>query len=489
MSDTQSFLSAIDDLHEMFSLDRRTAVELFPDALALATDEDRAFLDELVELFTLYPRESVLRRLEARWREADRVGDETVKARLVALVPDSDPGLYQRDRSDAVFVAEQRARRNGTTLEAEHANLTASLLAAEMPRQSIRTWRNPPARLTAAPSREVDKSRMTARQIAARSAARGRRRPAPVEPPIVSTYVAEHLFVDTQAREEAQARARVAELTARGLISEAAARRGWIPRTPGELPPLPADLARQRWEHTYCGYVADQHNRDRALDGSAPIPTEDALDYAGARTQLAEGADRRARIPFQGNARDDFDGAMIPVSGWRCVSCFIERPTADQYLVHSRGGQMLSDDGLCDCCRAADRPGLPALTGRYTARDLARTYCRFYAEHYPSAARALLAEVRRRAPQWLTEIIDQFLTAHPVLPGAPEPVAESAVAATSPQSQSRRRTEPELPEGMRRGRCEGCTEIKPVHNADGFCTQCWVWLELDKAAPRQRRAA
>ncbi|MGW0252403.1 hypothetical protein ACWDYH_37820 [Nocardia goodfellowii] len=495
MSDTRSFLSAIDDLHDMFTLDRRTAVELFPDALALATDEDLAFLDELVELFTLYPRDSVLRRLEARWREADRVGDDVVKARLLALVPDSDPGLYQRDRSDAIFVVEARARRNGTTIEDEYAKLHTSLLAAEMPRQPMRTWRNPPSRYTAAPSRTIDRDRMHPQQIRARLAARGKRRPAQIEPSIVTTYVTDSLFVDTQAREEADVRTRVAALAARGLISESAARKGWIPRTPGELPPLPAELARQRWEHSYCGYVADQHQHDRALEGSKPVPTEDALDYAAARTQLTQAADHRDQMPFQGSALDDFEGAMIPVSGWRCVLCFVERPISDQHLIRIRGEMSRSDDGLCDYCRTANhpdepnQPGLPALVRPFTGRDLASTYCAFYAEHYPAATRALLAEVRRRAPRWLCGVIDGFLAAHPDLPGAPEPVAESATVAAAPQQRSRRRREPELPEGMFRGRCEGCYEIKSVHRVDGYCTPCRVQLELHTPAPRQRRAA
>ncbi|MEV0766617.1 hypothetical protein, partial [Nocardia sp. NPDC050435] len=426
MSDTRSFLSAIDDLHEMFTLDRRTAVELFPDAMALATDEDRAFLDELVELFTLYPRESVLRCLEARWREADRLGDKVAKARLLALVPDSDPGLYQRDRFDTVFLAESRARRNGTTVEDEYAKLHASLAVTEMPRQSIRSWRNPRPRYALAPTRRIDRARMRPEQIRARLAARGNRRPAVVEPSRVSNYITDALFVDTQAREEAKARERVAELIERGLISETSARKGWIPRYPGELPPLPAELARQRWEHLYCAYVADQHNHDRALAGGEALPTEDALDWAEARTQLTGSADRRhEQTPFAGNPLEDFDGATIEVTGWRCVSCFIERPTADRSRVHRHNGQVRSDDGLCDCCRDANRPGLPPLAGRITGITLASTYCLFYAEHYPAATRALLAEARRRAPRWLRGVIDGFLAAHPDLPGAPEPAVDS----------------------------------------------------------------
>ncbi|WP_194817898.1 hypothetical protein [Nocardia sp. XZ_19_385] len=103
----------------------------------------------------------VLRRLAARWRDADRRYDDLMKQRLLTLVPRQRSGLYQRDHSDPLFVPQERARHNGTTIEDEHANLTAALLAAEIPRQSIRTSRNPPARETATPSRDIDKSRMT----------------------------------------------------------------------------------------------------------------------------------------------------------------------------------------------------------------------------------------------------------------------------------------------------------------------------------------
>ena len=49
---------------------------------------------------------------------------------------------------------------------------------------------------------------------------------------------------------------------------------------------------------------------------------------------------------------DDDLAAMAPVSGTLCVSCWIERPTAEQ--------RRLDDDGLCADCRDAGRPGVPA---------------------------------------------------------------------------------------------------------------------------------
>ena len=61
---------------------------------------------------------------------------------------------------------------------------------------------------------------------------------------------------------------------------------------------------------------------------------------------------RRARRPHLPEWVDDDLAAMAPRHGALCVSCWIERPTAEQ--------RRLDDDGLCADCRDAGRPGVPA---------------------------------------------------------------------------------------------------------------------------------
>ncbi|MFD5179372.1 hypothetical protein ACFWM1_26430 [Nocardia sp. NPDC058379] len=478
---TRAFLDAIFEIELQLDLDRRAALEAFPAALALATDADWWLLDFMVEQFTLHPREAALRRMDALWRHADDLGQE----RMLALVPDTDPGLHSRSDHDLNHLLETRARRNGTTVEDEQAKLEVQLIAAEMPRQSIRTWYNPLPRLSLAPTKRVDASRLRPEQIRARVAARGRRRRAEVEPSIVTTYVRESLFVDTEVADQARLRQRWAELAARGITPTAPAPRGWTPRRPGERPPLPAELSAAIWDHQYCAHVADQRDHERALAGESVKSPEHSHAWAAERTGLRSRGDRREAYLFQGNGLDDFRTAMTPVAGWQCVSCFVERPSADQRPVHARGGVLRSDDGLCDYCRADGRTGLPELAPGFTGADLAATYCAYFAQHYRDSACALLGEVCRRAPQWLTAVIDRFLANHPDLPGAPvlPDVDDEQVPVPTP---TRPRRQQVLPPGQRPGKCEGCTKYMPVHD-DGFCTTCRVYLGLHVPTPRVRR--
>ncbi|MGW5457000.1 hypothetical protein [Nocardia sp. NPDC003979] len=479
--DTRSFLDAIEAIELTFAIDRKAAIAMFRPALDLATDADWDLLDFMVECFTLYPRESALLRLRARWA----AGDETERERLVRLVPDTDPGLHSHDNHALAQLIETRARTNGTTVAEEFAAFQVQLAAAEMPRQSIRTWRNPLPRLAMPASRRIDAARLDPEQIRARVLARGKRRPAEPEPVEVAAYVQESLFVDTEVVEQARLRQRWAELIARGVTLTAGAPRGWTPRRPGERAPLPADLAEAMWDHQYCVHVADQRDHDRALAGESTKSPEHSHAWAAERTGLRSRADRREGFVFQGNGLDDFATAMTPVAGWRCVSCFVERPTTDQRPIHVRDGILRSDDGLCDYCRCENRVGLPALPAGFTVADLAATYCTYFVEHYRDAAYGLIAEVRRRAPEWLITVIDRFLTAHPDLPGTPAPVDADSDAEPAP-AVSKRRRGPMVPPGQRPGRCEGCTRYTPVHD-DGFCTQCRVHLGLHIPTPRERQ--
>ncbi len=474
--DSRPFLDAIAEIELTFATDRRAAIDAFPAALALATEQDWALLDYLVEVFTLHPREAALRRLGARWR----AGDDAERERMVQLVPDTDPGLHSHDTAALAAILETRAARNNTSPADEFAALHAQLQTAEMPRQSIRLWRNPPPRLVAPATRRVDASRLTRTAVRARVDARTKRRPAVIEPAHVIDYVRENLFVDTEAAETAQLRRRLDELANRGVIGTHA-RSGWKPSFAGQRPPRPAELADEIWDYTYCQYVADQYTRNTNS-------REKSMTWAAERTGLRDRADRRDTSQFT-NGVDDFDNAMHPVLGWRCVSCFVERSHTDRHPIHTHGNTFRSDDGLCDYCRWDNRAGLPPLPTGFTVADLASTYCAFFAEHYPDAAYGLLAEARGRAPEWLTTVIDEFLLEHPALPGVPRPVPDEhqpeVVAASARPGPRRERV---LPPGLRQARCEGCTEFKPVHD-DGFCTTCRVHLGLYVPLPTNRRVA
>ncbi|MGS2811499.1 hypothetical protein [Nocardia sp. MW-W600-9] len=483
---TAAFLDAIFAIGLTFERDRRAAKRAFRGALDLATDADWDVLDYMVEVFTLYPREAALRRLRARWA----AGDDLERERLVRLVPDTDPDLHSHADHDLAQILEARAKANPdpeTTAADEFAKLHVQLLAAEMPRQSIRMWRNPMPRLTSPASRTVDASRLRPEQIRARVGARGKRRPAEAEPFEVTDYIAETLFVDTEVDTQARLRQRMAELIARGVRFTGTVQ-GWTPRRPGERAPLPTEVSEAIWDHQYCAFVADQHDYDRAEAGAPVKSHEHSLLWAEQRTGLGSRSDRRNSYMFQGNGLDDFRTAMNPVAGWRCVSCFVERAATDQRPIHTRAGVLRSDDGLCDYCRSDNHPGLPALAAGFELSELATAYCTYLAEHYPDAACALLDEVRRRAPEWLIRVVDGFLATHSDLPGAPtlaDLEDEPAPARVQPVSRRRARV---LPPGQRAGRCEGCTQYLPVHD-DGFCTKCRVYLGLYVPATRDNTAA
>ncbi|MBY8864038.1 hypothetical protein K7711_46780 [Nocardia sp. CA2R105] len=469
MSDTTTFLDTISDLHVKFDTDRRAARAAAATALDTAGPEDREFLDELVSTFTAHPYPKAMQLLETRYEN-----EPHNRERLAVLTPESDPRLYERDHATRAAVL-------ATHSTAAPATATAQLAAAEMPRQSIRMWRNPPARLFAAPNRATDTSRYAPENIARRVQARAKRRPVVQwEPDVVRTYVAENLYVDTMAREIADAHAADERRAARGLLP-----RPEQPATPRTLPQVDADQAREMWDHQFVEYVAEQRHHAVALAGTRPVSEQTALAHASERTTLR--GDRRPAIPFGGNALDYDHEALHPVTGWRCTSCGIERSIADQHPVHTHHGKRRSDDGLCDMCRTDPTLArLPELPPGFTAADLAHTYCRFLTDTQPNAVHAVLAEVRTRAPQWLIDILDYYLPA-PAAPANtdPEPSPQPTAINTHP-THSRG---PVPGAGQHRARCDGCTRIRPVSDLDGYCTECRVWLGLITIPTRQRTAA
>ncbi|NKY86549.1 hypothetical protein [Nocardia veterana] len=476
MTETSTFLDAIAHLDYAITSDRRAARRTFTTALTHATTAERDVLDTMVDTFTLHPYRSALLRLEAAFRH-----DEPKRALLARLLPDTDPGLYVRERAERIAILEQRARTGGGSVDDQAFRDYAPLTTAETERTSIRFWRNPPARVYLAPSRPTDKSRMTPEQITARVRARGKRRPALIEPDAVAAYVADTMHRDTMVGERARIRATEERFRDLGLLTEPGSSSSV--RVHGAQPRSDEDM-RARWDLEFVHHVAEQHiHAAAAAERSHRVSQEQALAYADVRTGVR--GDLRPELPFQGNSVDYTREAMTPISGWRCVACFIERSTRDQHPFHTDGGRLRSDDGLCDYCRSDDRtPRLPELPAGFTATDLARTYCRFLTTTYPGAAPALLAETRRRAPRWLTTIIDEFVPQPAHAEHAADAEADAETGAAQAKPVTRRRRGPVTGAGQRQARCEGCTRIRAIHD-DGFCTECRVWLGL-VTPPRAR---
>lgn len=472
MTETTAFLDAIATLDITFTHDRRAARAGFTDALALATPEDHAFLDSLLDTFTRYPFPTALKRLAAQYEQQPHN-----QARLTRLVPDTDPGLYERDRADRLALIEHRATINNTTIDDEYFLLHTELTTAELPPMPMRQWRNPPARTYLAPRKDTDASRTTPTQIRKRLQQRTKRRPAHTEPALVTAYAAEALYTDTMAADLAATTAAETRAIERGLLKPPPTTTATTPTTTG-APPIPTADARAHWDRTYVAYVAEQHQHTRALAGKQPDSNEDALAVATRRTTLRGHDDARTAIPFQGNGFDDDQHALTVTLGWRCVSCFVERADTDRNPIHTRDGQQRSDDGLCDYCRDDQRPGLPALPTGFTARDLAAAYCRFYTATYPAATGALLTEVRRRAPRWLIDVIDEYLTTT-APPQQPKP--------DIPTTRPARRRGPTPGAGQHIGRCDACTRITAIAD-DGICNTCRVWLGLDLPTARHHAA-
>ncbi|WP_280247386.1 hypothetical protein, partial [Nocardia abscessus] len=218
------------------------------------------------------------------------------------------------------------------------------------------------------------------------------------------------------------------------------------------------------------------------------ISEEERFAFAAARTTLRVRDDVRPEIPDQGNGLDYDHAAMVAVTGWRCVSCFIERAMTDQRPAHARDGRLVSDDGLCDLCRADNRPGIPPLPERFTLEQFVLSRCEFLAAAYPRAAHGILTEVwHRAAPHPICRIITRFLHQHPELaPASASTPAPLRRTATGPARRASRRR-PQLGADQRHGRCDGCTQLTVIHT-DGYCTTCRIQLGITPHRTRARAA-
>lgn len=502
MPERHAFLDAIATIDYLFTTDPRAARRAFSDALALATAEDREFLVELTEIFTRYPFETAHKRLDAMWQAQPEHRD-----RINACAPETDPGLHNRGLAGMFEV---------------------SLDAAEMPPMPVRN-RYRPLVTYRPPSKRIDDARNDKDAIAARiharpAAASRQQRTAVAErtratDTLVRDYMRTDLFTDTAAVPD---------------IDEDSP----IPATPASEDhrrtcrcPIQHhydhDDATHGWDRVYLAHVAEQYDDDlRAACGEQhqyrpnhlhhddtrasltdradqllaaagepdrsaparprqrqspkpatrkPISETERASFAAGRTMVQVHDDARTEIPYQGNALDYDRAALVAATGWRCVSCFIQRADSDQRPLHWRNGGLVSDDGLCDLCRADGRPGIVALPHGFTLEQFVLSRCEFLAATYPKATYALLNETwHRAAPHPICRVITRFLNRHRELTATTGTRSCPITPAPRRATPTRR---PGLGADQRHGRCDGCTQTTVIHT-DGYCTTCRIHLGL-----------
>ncbi|WP_405180835.1 hypothetical protein OG225_06455 [Nocardia sp. NBC_01377] len=526
------FQTALFCLHGLHTTHPALARQKFPDILPLASEAERAVLDQIADAFTQHPFQTAHKRIDALWRSVD----EDLKDLVNAAASLSDPGLYQPTTPEFVEV---------------------SLAAAELPPMPMR-MRYRPAVTTRRPSRAIDAARHHPDAIAARTQTRAlRSRPIPGDhraPMLacliererrVDEYTDTNLFRDATSMPDPDDSTLEPETPQRHRQRPTANEPATANDQPVEKEGTVEDEQRARelkqrrrprdheesttgWDREYLNYVLGQHEHlrrdtDQTLDQattdyladhdtdaeSAPqgrrarqgarrrgdrVAWGEAEHFARQRTGLRVRDDARPEIPTQGNGLDYDAAAMVPVMGWRCVSCFIERAMTDQRPLHSRGGRLVSDDGLCDSCRADDRPGIAPLPEKFTLEQFAVSRCDYLTTNYPTAAHALIIEVWNRAsPHPICRHLTRYLATHPELTPNPNRPFELTTEPDADRTHSRRSTPTKtrknrvrLGAGQRHGRCEGCLNHTVVH-ADNYCTGCRI--ELATVIPARRTHA
>ncbi|MFE9328342.1 hypothetical protein ACIHDR_49125 [Nocardia sp. NPDC052278] len=534
-----SFLDQISYIDYLFETNRVAARHAFFKALEFATPQDRAFLERMAEMYSTHKFANT-----NIWLESVKKAEPHLAECIDACAPLTDPTLYQRRLLDQQWDAIQ----NPVALEVAE--------MPRMPIRDYYRAPNLKGKLTKAiDDARFDKEKLR-RRIQQRPRVRPEGELPEREDPIVADYCAT-MFTDSVAEEtalpewqrppvedEAALRAAAdrdprvvanrqrAEQARRIAAAAAELRREADNDTPRRARGKDDADAQKMWDGFYVSYVAEQYDdaardlwdsqnaiannqrRDAAAntylrDGSdvakrraaaqtkprrGRISDEEREAFAAARTKLRTNGDAREQIPFQGNGIDMIHQAMSRVVGWRCVSCFIERCELDNLQMHHRGGRRVSDDGLCDLCREDGRPGIPPAPGAFTTEEFVLSRCRFIANAYPGAARAILGDVwRRAAPHPMCKVITTFLRENPGLPG--QPVLASKPSAARSTNASAHKRGPARGANQHQRKCDGCLTYCTVNNEDGFCSACRIRFGLVEVAPtvkghsRARRAA
>ncbi|MFC8532077.1 hypothetical protein [Nocardia sp. NPDC057227] len=505
---SSAFADALCEIEYLLDTDPARARQRWAQVLELAKPAEREFLDRAAELFTRVPFKTAARRLG--WMAKSR---PELRELVIELTADSEPGLYRP-------LLPQQA--------------DTSIEAAEWVRRSIRDQRGRD-RLTATPSKATDDARLTAAAITARRdripapdsgtvSLRHRARDRRVterQATLWAGYAAERLYaIDTEPdidrtppvgepRKRAhQVWAHVqAELWERSYflhtvanytdtdrdLLDAGTTSGTRRNAPGgRLTELDARASAFLAEHdTAPDSEGDRPRRSRRPRAQRTpwVRQADQIRFAQRRTGLAVPSDYDERRPYgeidepedtwQGSGLDYDRAALLGYLGWPCVGCWIDRPVIDRTTVHHRDGAPVSDDGLCDVCRADGHPGIPPLRGDWRLGDFVESRCDHIATAHPRQVRAILDRIRAAAagngPTW--RLIARWMAMNLDQPARP--------ARTRTGNAPRRaRHASALGAGQRTGRCDACARNGIIH-ADGYCTPCRIILGLVPARPRK----
>ncbi|WP_063047733.1 hypothetical protein [Nocardia pseudovaccinii] len=501
LADTVSpFAAALGEIEYLLDTDPDAARERFAAALALASRDEREFLDRAAEFMTRSPWKTAARQLG--WMAKSR---PELRSMIIDHTAEGDPGLHRPELPP----------QSETSIE-----------AAEWVRRSIRERRYRD-RYTATPSAATDAARYQPEKVAARRA----RIPAPINGVVSLRHRGRDLEVAERRHRE---------------YAGYAAQRLYAIDTAVEddrTPPVPdprkkagtvwAHVQAELWDRSYFLHIAesytenDRHllapsiperhtghsDRHTGLEDAAReflrdhdtepepwsrirracarrsrpqvpprITPADQSRFAARRTGIPVPSDRDEYLPYseldirestwQGSGLDYDLAAMTPYLGWPCVGCWIDRPARDRRPLHSRDGLPISDDGLCDVCRADGHPAIPALpslSAEFDMQTFVESRCAHIAATHPAQARALLDRVRAAAantgPTW--RLITRWIAMNL---GQPEP---------APRTTTRRprRAGSALGAGQRIGRCDACARNGVVH-ADNYCTNCRIDLGL-----------
>ncbi|MGW4368049.1 hypothetical protein ACWEKT_20640 [Nocardia takedensis] len=500
------FLAALGEIENLLATDPDTARERFAAILPLATEAERGFLDRVAALMERSPWKVAARQIG--WMAKSR---PELRALILDATTDRDPGLYRPEIP----------REPDTSIE-----------AAEWVRRSIRDRRDHSYRVTARPSAATDTARLRPEAIAARRT----RIPAPTVGNVSLRHRRRDLAVQRR-REDLWAG--YARTRLYGIDTDVDDDDDRTPPVPDPSKPahlIWAHVQAELWDRSYILHVAGCYTeadryllapetperristsaRHDGLDDAATeflrerdtdtrpqrerraprtprrfprrLTTADQMRFAARRTGIPIPSDRDIYLPYseldvpeptwQGSGLDYDLAAMVPYLGWPCVSCWIDRPATDRRPRHTRDGHTISDDGLCDVCRADGHPGIPpvpaipamVVTNAYRTYAYVESRCAHIAATQPGQARALLDRVRAAAantgPTW--RLITRWMAMHL---GQPERTPRPATARPP------RRGGSALGAGQRIGRCDACARTSVVH-ADNYCTDCRIALGL-----------
>ncbi|WP_280411962.1 hypothetical protein [Nocardia asiatica] len=492
------FAAALGEIEYLLDTDPDAARERFTAVLALASPAERAFLDRAAEMLTRSPWKTAARQLG--WMAKSR---PELRSMIVEHTAEGDPGLYRPELP----------QQSETSIE-----------AAEWVRRSIRDRRYRD-RDTATPSAATDAARYQPEKVAARRA----RIPAPTTGLVSLRHRRRDLAVAERRHREYAGYAAQRLYAIDTAVDDD--RTPPVPEPRKKAGQLWAHVQAELWDRSYflhvaeCYTEADRHllapelperhiapeRRHAGLEDAAreflrehdtePEPSArargararrtrpqlparitpaDQSRFAARRTGLAVPSDRDEYLPYseldvrestwQGSGLDYDLAAMTPYLGWPCVGCWIDRPASDRRPFHTRHGVIVSDDGLCDVCRADGHPGIPALPARFGIQTFVESRCAYIAAAHPVQVRALLDRVRAAAantgPTW--RLITRWMATNLEQPErAPRPTA----------ARRPRRGGSALGAGQRIGRCDACARNGIVH-ADNYCTDCRIDLGL-----------